>query len=402
MRIALKSALMLTTRVIQIINPELHRHMQRTALIALTLAQRLELPDERQQTIFCAALLHDIGVLGDKRTIHSLDAIDNIHDPHQRQGVAMLEGLATFQSIVPFIRDHHFSPNHRGSREQHIVYFADAFERLLPADSHVAAWPTRAVVEQFVALHREIDPPLCDILCEVAENANFWQHLHPGHIQRLLEIIGPINTRYLDIHGLKDVCLLIAKIVDTYSSFTATHSIMVGEIARQLARWMQLPEPTCQQIQIAGYLHDIGKVYIPLSILEKEGELDDEELSQVREHSYMTGELLSDYSELGDIINWASNHHEKMDGSGYPLHLEKEHLTLADRIISIADIFTALTEDRPYRKGMAWQEALQIMETDVINGALDRDVFLVLRHHAETLHAIILQTLEHPRSEHRP
>ncbi len=67
MRIALKSALMLTTRVIQIINPEVHRHMQRTALIALTLAQRLELPDERQQTIFCAALLlHDIGVLGDK------------------------------------------------------------------------------------------------------------------------------------------------------------------------------------------------------------------------------------------------------------------------------------------------------------------------------------------------
>ena len=231
MRIALKSALMLTTRVIQIINPELHQHMQRTALIALTLAQRLGLPAERQQTIFCAALLHDIGVLGDKRTIHSLDAIDNIHDPHQRQGAAMLEGLVTFLPIVPFIRDHHFSPDHRGSREQHIVYFADAFERLLPAGSHVAGWPTRAVVEQFVSLHREIDPPLCDMLREVAENANFWQHLHPGHIQRLLEIIGPINTLYLDIHGLKDICLLIAKIVDTYSSFTATHSIMVGEIA---------------------------------------------------------------------------------------------------------------------------------------------------------------------------
>ena len=308
----------------------------------------------------------------------------------------------TFLPIVPFIRDHHFSPDHRGSREQHIVYFADAFERLLPAGSHVAGWPTRAVVEQFVSLHREIDPPLCDMLCEVAENANFWQHLHPGHIQRLLEIIGPINTLYLDIHGLKDICLLIAKIVDTYSSFTATHSIMVGEIARQLARWIQLPEPICQQIQIAGYLHDIGKISIPLSILEKEGELDEDELNQVREHSYMTGEILSDYSELGDIINWASNHHEKLDGSGYPLHLEKDHLTLADRIISIADIFTALTEDRPYRKGMAWQEALQIMEADVINGALDSDVFLVLRHHAETLHAIILQTLEHPRSEHRP
>ncbi|MCS5880724.1 HD domain-containing protein [Klebsiella variicola subsp. variicola] len=86
---------------------------------------------------------------------------------------------------------------------------------------------------------------------------------------------------------------------------------------------MQLPEPICQQIQIAGYLHDIGKISIPLSILEKEGELNEDELNPVREHSYMTGEILSDYSELGDIINWASNHHEKLDGSGYPLHLEK-------------------------------------------------------------------------------
>ncbi len=106
----------------------------------------------------------------------------------------MLEGLATFQPIVPFIRDHHFSPNHRGSREQHIVYFADAFERLLPADSHVAAWPTRAVVEQFVALHREIDPPLCDILCEVAENANFWQHLHPAIFSGCWRLSAP-STR---------------------------------------------------------------------------------------------------------------------------------------------------------------------------------------------------------------
>lgn len=107
MRIALKSALMLTTRVIQIINPEVHRHMQRTALIALTLAQRLELPDERQQTIFCAALLHDIGVLGDKRTIHSLDAIDNIHDPHQRRcgdagGISDLPAHRSLYSRSPF------------------------------------------------------------------------------------------------------------------------------------------------------------------------------------------------------------------------------------------------------------------------------------------------------------
>lgn len=99
---------------------------------------------------------------------------------------------------------------------------------------------------------------------------------------------------------------------------------------------MNLPDPECRKIEIAGYLHDIGKVYIPLSILEKQSELNDKELLQVREHSYMTGEILSTFSELGEIINWAANHHEKLDGSGYPLHLNEDYLQLPDRIIAIA------------------------------------------------------------------
>ncbi|MBA7846684.1 HD domain-containing protein [Klebsiella sp. RHBSTW-00484] len=393
MRIALKSALMLATRVIQIINPELHLHMQRTALIALELALAAGLSRQQQQTIFCAALLHDIGVLGDKRVIASLNAIDNLDDPHQHRGAEMLDGLATLAPILPIIRDHHFSPSHRGSLEQHIVYFADVFERLLSSDKTATIYQTDIVIDKFRALYQEIDPQLCQTLCQLAQKEHFWLHLNPGHIQRMLEIIGPINAIYIDIDGLKDICLLIAKIVDTYSSFTASHSLMVGKISRMLATYINLPELECQKIEIAGYLHDIGKIYIPLAILEKQGELDDEELLQVREHSYMTGKLLSAFSELGEIINWAANHHEKLDGSGYPLHLNEDYLQLPDRIIAIADIFTALTEDRPYRHGMNLQQALQLIEADVINGALDKDVYRVLHQHAKALHAIITNTL---------
>lgn len=393
MRIALKSALMLATRVIQIINPELHLHMQRTALIALELALAAGLSRQQQQTIFCAALLHDIGVLGDKRVIASLNAIDNLDDPHQHRGAEMLDGLATLAPILPIIRDHHFSPSHRGSLEQHIVYFADVFERLLSSDKTATTYQTDIVIDKFRALYQEIDPQLCQTLCQLAQKEHFWLHLNPGHIQRMLEIIGPINAIYIDIDGLKDICLLIAKIVDTYSSFTASHSLMVGKISRMLATYINLPELECQKIEIAGYLHDIGKIYIPLAILEKQGELDDEELLQVREHSYMTGKLLSAFSELGEIINWAANHHEKLDGSGYPLHLNEDYLQLPDRIIAIADIFTALTEDRPYRHGMNLQQALQLIEADVINGALDKDVYRVLHQHAKALHAIITNTL---------
>ncbi|MEL0552888.1 MULTISPECIES: HD domain-containing phosphohydrolase [Enterobacteriaceae] len=391
MRLALKSALILTTRVIQVINPVLQLHMQRTALIALELSLALKLPRPQQQTIFCAALLHDIGVLGDKRVVTTLNDIDNIEDPHQHRGAEMLEGLSSLAPLLPIIRHHHFSPDYKGSLEEHIVFFADAFERLLSTSNITTERQSGAIVEAFRALYYQIDPTLCQTLCQLAEKEHFWLHLHPGHIQRMLEIIGPINDLYIDIDGLKDFCLLIAKIVDTYSSFTASHSIMVGEISRQLATCMQLPEIECKKIEVAGYLHDIGKIYTPLAILEKQGELTRDELLQVREHSYMTGAMLSAFSELGEIINWASNHHEKLDGSGYPLHLNEDYLHLPDRIIAVADIFTALTEDRPYRVAMSYQDALQLIENDVIKGALDKDVFCTLRQHAAELHRDIIR-----------
>ena len=391
MRLALKSALMLTTRVIQIINPELQLHMQRTALIALELSLALELPRSQQQTIFCAALLHDIGVLGDKRIVTLLNDIDNIEDPHQHRGAEMLSGLPTFAPVLPVIRHHHFNPAHKGNLEEHIVFFADAFERLLSTGNITTDHHPDIIIDTLRTLHHEIDPMLCDTVCQLAQKEHFWLHLHPGHIQRMLEIIGPINELYIDIDGLKDICLLIAKIVDTYSSFTASHSIMVGEISCLLATYMHLPEQECKKIEIAGYLHDIGKINIPLDILEKQSELTPDELRQVREHSYMTGEILSAFSELGEIINWAANHHEKLDGSGYPLHLNQDYLQLPDRIIAIADIFTALTEDRPYRVAMRYQDALQLIENDVINGALDKDVFCTLCQHAGTLHSTIIR-----------
>ncbi len=391
MRLALKSALMLTTRVIQIINPELQLHMQRTALIALELSLALKLPRAQQQTIFCAALLHDIGVLGDKRTVTSLNDIDHIEDPHQHRGAEMLDGLPTFAPVLPVIRHHHFNPTHTGNLEEHIVFFADAFERLLSSENVTIDHHPNMIIDTFRIRYHEIDPLLCDSVCQLAQKEHFWQHLHPGHIQRMLEIIGPINELYIDIDGLKDICLLIAKIVDTYSSFTASHSIMVGEISYLLATYMHLPQEECKKIEIAGYLHDIGKINIPLNILEKQSGLTPDELRHVREHSYMTGEILSAFSELGEIINWAANHHEKLDGSGYPLHLNQDHLQLPDRIIAIADIFTALTEDRPYRVAMCYQDALQLIENDVINGALDKDVFCTLCQHADTLHSTIIR-----------
>ena len=390
MRIALKSALMLVTRVINAINPRLDLHLQRTALISYKLSLALDLPASQQKTIFLAALLHDIGVLGDKRRIDSLNAIDNLYDPHQNSvayrclpGWILLPLSALLLAIITLIQP----AKALWSSISSILRTALSVSFLRKAS--LLQTNKRRSSPAFVADYRDIDPPLCDTLRELAQHPTFWRHMQAEHIQRLLEIVGPINDVYIDIDGLKDICLLIAKIVDTYSSFTASHSIMVGEISYALAVYMNLPPLVCRKIEIAGYLHDIGKIYIPLAILEKQAELSDDEAQLIREHSYMTGEILRDFTDLGEIIDWAANHHEKLDGSGYPLNLNHRYLQLPDRIIAVADIFTALVEDRPYRLGMPYQEALHLIEADVINGALDNDVYLVLRQHAQALHHLV-------------
>ncbi len=161
---------MLTTRVIQIINPELQLHMQRTALIALELALALELPRSQQQTIFCAALLHDIGVLGDKRIVTSLNDIDISKTPPAsgRRGCSAAYHLC---ACLPVIRHHHFNPAYKGNLEEHIVFFADAFERLLSSGNITTDHHPDIIIDTFRTSHHEIDPMLCDTVCQLAQKS---------------------------------------------------------------------------------------------------------------------------------------------------------------------------------------------------------------------------------------
>ena len=131
-------------------------------------------------------------------------------------------------------------------------------------------------------------------------------------------------------------------------------------------------------MKIAGYLHDLGKIVIPVSILEKAGPLDDNERMIMNSHTYFTYKILSSVKGLEDINNWASFHHEKLDGTGYPFHLKADQLDNMSRIMMIADIFTALREDRPYRKGLENIQAKNILAGMVKSGKIDKSIVEVL------------------------
>ena len=115
-------------------------------------------------------------------------------------------------------------------------------------------------------------------------------------------------------------------------------------------------------MEIAGNLHDIGKLAIPNAILNKPGKLTKEEFAVMKSHTYYTYSVIKTIGGLEQIAEWAAFHHERLDGSGYPFHCTADELSTGARILMVADIFTALAEDRPYRKGMSKEGIYQIIK----------------------------------------
>ena len=125
---------------------------------------------------------------------------------------------------------------------------------------------------------------------------------------------------------------------------------------------------------VAGFLHDLGKVAVPNSILDKPGKLEPEEFDVIRAHTYYTYQILSTIGGFEDIVSWASFHHERLDGKGYPFHVSGDELSLGSRIMCVADVFTAVTENRPYRQGTPRDETMPILRNLVKSGSLDGSI----------------------------
>jgi len=124
-------------------------------------------------------------------------------------------------------------------------------------------------------------------------------------------------------------------------------------------------------IEIAANLHDLGKLAVPSEIIEKPGKLTDEEWHIMRSHVYYTHQILNSVDILGLINTWSALHQERLNGKGYPFGYKNEELPLGSRIMAVADIFTALTENRPYRKGMNQETAMHVLQSMADRGEID-------------------------------
>lgn len=356
-------------------------HSKKTALIALYLAKKLGFQDDRLNNVYIAAFLHDIGAVDAFMVCHT--DIEFVHE-HCEFGTEILKKLPVDKSISEFVRLHHENYDGSGPKgisfneipeEAQIIHLADIFELLFNSDS--SNMMQRELLLNWVRTQKNkmFDPYLVDAICEIAEAERFWLDLENiGTEPDIFERLRPKIYLPMSILELSDVSEVFAAIIDKKSKFTHLHSIGLADYTYKFSAIYGFDKHKAAKLKIAGLLHDLGKLSVPNSILDKPGRLTHEEFTIIKSHTYYTRLILSKIDGIDDICDWASNHHETLRGTGYPDRLGEDRLSLESRIMAVCDIYQALTESRPYRLPMSKDTAINIIDKLVENGDIDGSV----------------------------
>ena len=212
---------------------------------------------------------------------------------------------------------------------------------------------------------RWFEPALVDALLAIDASDPVWEALQTGAAERSLAAIGPDDIELgTDDARLDRIAEAFAAIVDAKSPYTARHSAGVAVHAGTIGRELGFSAPVLRDLRRGALLHDLGKLGIPNTILDKPGKLDDKELTRIKTHPVYTEQILARVPAFAPLAAASSAHHERLNGSGYPNGLRGSELTPYTRVLAVADVFEALTADRPYRDGMPTDQALEIMRRD--------------------------------------
>ncbi|MCR5292845.1 MAG: HD domain-containing protein [Eubacterium sp.] len=197
------------------------------------------------------------------------------------------------------------------------------------------------------------------------------------------KFLRSLTRHYEDSYNQKEIKTLgelFARIVDYKSHYTCIHCVGVADRCAKMAEFYNFPEEKAAKFYLAGALHDIGKLSVSMDILQKPTNLNDDEYELMKMHALYTYDVLSKLKGMKDICNWASHHHEKLNGNGYPFKLSGKQLSHEERLVACCDIYQALTEKRPYKDGFTHEETIRIMREMAEKGEIDYDIVTDMHH----------------------
>jgi putative nucleotidyltransferase with HDIG domain len=370
-------------------------HGKRVGYIASQLGYQLGFSDEDIQFVFDLGLIHDCGVSTEQMHSNLVNHFDwtdaNIHC---EIGWNLLKNFAPLAAFATPIYYHHTpwrqlmdtNISRRDGRMANLIFLSDRIDVMAASHYEKDILLAREEISRSINTYggSYFDMDLVDAFNTVEKSEAFWISLEDRHVSRYVWNMAQIESNSpLTLEQLRQLSLIMSYIVDQKSPFTAEHSVLVASLAAYIGRTFGLSERQCEKIEIAGLLHDLGKLHTPDNILAKPAPLTAVERSIMNQHSYETYEILRHIKGLGEVAEWAAYHHEGLNGVGYPFHPAATQLSTEARIIAVADVFQALVQDRPYRKGMSQEEALGILIGMARYGKLDQKLVDHVHHHVE-------------------
>ncbi len=376
-------------------------HGKRVGYIASQIGKQLGFSDADIQYAFELGMLHDCGVSTNQMHANLVNYFDwNDAHIHCEIGYQLLKNFEPLSKYAVPILYHHtpyeklvsIPLSMRDARMANLIFLSDRIDVLAATHYKTDILLARQdILLTIISNYNNtfFDPELVNTFEIVQRSEAFWISLDDRHILRYVWDMGLINNiQPLNLEQIKQLSLILSYIVDQKSPFTAHHSLRVAELASYLANLYGLTGIQCKKVEIAGLLHDLGKLHTPDNILEKQGPLNEVERSIMNQHSYETYEILRHIKGLEEIASWAAFHHEGLNGGGYPFHPQERDLSIEARIIAVADVFQALVQDRPYRIGMTLEQVLGILEDQVLIGKVDKSIVDLAKKHSNQCFAI--------------
>lgn len=346
-------------------------HSLRVAIVAQALAKKI--CPQSESAVFVAGLIHDIGIFDvSNEELHELLDLSTTANQsvriHPQKGAAIVSALPGFIPIARMIMDHHEWVDGSGyprglnafeiSTEAQILRIADALAFYIDAGQEDMGYILKAMQERVdVEFSSEVYDGLLTIL-----NEELWKDLiyEPNLYSNLDRFLETAPLAKKSIRENRFHCLeMFGRVLDAKHSYSEGHSRRVAYFSELLAIACGLDDKQVAQIRDAAYLHDIGKVAIPLSILDSPRKLSDEEFEVIKQHAQLSQDIVLSVSLFEDLADIVGADQEHWDGTGYPLQLKEHEIPLGSRIIFIADAFDAMTSTRSYRKAMPVARAIE-------------------------------------------
>ncbi|MDU1507033.1 MAG: HD domain-containing protein [Clostridium butyricum] len=333
--------------------------------------------DEEIFKICVISIFHDIGAYKVAERDKLLNADMESPLNHAVYGALFIKKFSPLSKHYNVVLSHHFTMDYYKklnveilSYEGLMLSFADYVDRLSLNNIKI---DYNKIEKYYLKEH-------FDLFKKADEKYKFLNKLSDGTYVNELEVF--FEKRVITEEKVISYSKMIAYAIDFRSESTVIHTITVEAISEQLARLCGFSEEKISLIKICALLHDIGKISIPVEILEKPGKLTDEEFEIMKNHSKIGYNILSELN-MNEIRDIATLHHEKLDGSGYPFGLKDEKITKEMRIVSIGDIVSALIGSRSYKQGFSKTKIVSILTEMVENNKIDKDIVDLFIHNYE-------------------